>query len=255
MIIEYVRPERIEDALVYICRPEPKTYPMGGGTVLNRPSRKRYAVCDLQALGLSQIERRGNHLVLGATTPLQRVEQAASLPAGMDEAIRLEGTANLRQVATTAGTLVSADGRSSFAGALLALDAKLDFASLAGGKQTVSVGELLALREKQLVGKLILSVTIPLNVDLCFEAIARTPRDLPVVYAMLARWPTGRIRLVLGGTGKAPTLVVDGPQEDGLVSAACAAYSQAGDRWASAAYRQEMAGILTTRCLEQVTRQ
>ena len=48
-------------------------------------------------------------------------------------------------------------------------------------------------------------------------------------------------------------LALDGPETGGLDVAARNAYSQAGDEWASAEYRQEMAGLLAVRCLGQLS--
>jgi len=57
------------------------------------------------------------------------------------------------------------------------------------------------------------------------------------------------MRLALGGFGAAPTLAFDGMDEIGLDLAAQNACSQVADEWASAEYRQEIAGVLSRRCL------
>jgi hypothetical protein len=58
MIIEYHRPETIEAALALLARKEPRTVPLGGGSVLNQPSDIPVAVVDVQSLGLNQIAAR-----------------------------------------------------------------------------------------------------------------------------------------------------------------------------------------------------
>lgn len=252
MIVEYLRPKTIEEALGLIERPEPKTYAMGGGTVLNRPNEARYAVVDLQALGLNQMERAGNTLNVGATTTLEALGENEDLPPALRQAVRYETSYHIRQAASIAGTLVAADGRSRLAGCLLAMDVTLDVESKSAGKGQVRFGELLGMREESLRGKLIIAVNIPLHVSLAFECVSRTPGDEPIIYAALAQWPSGRTRLVLGGTGKAPSMAMDGPEAGGIEAAARNAYSHAGDEWASAEYRQEMAGLLAMRCLEQI---
>jgi CO/xanthine dehydrogenase FAD-binding subunit len=93
---------------------------------------------------------------------------------------------------------------------------------------------------------------LPLNAHLAYEYIARTPADWPLVCAGVARWPSGRTRVVLGGFGAAPLLAMDGPLPDGAQIAAADAYSQAGDEWASAEYRREMASLLTLRALDRL---
>ena len=93
---------------------------------------------------------------------------------------------------------------------------------------------------------------LPLNVQLAYEYIARTPADLPIICAAVARWPSGRTRVILGGTGEAPVLAMDGPESGGEEISVADAYSHAGDEWASAEYRQEMAQVLVKRCLSKM---
>jgi CO/xanthine dehydrogenase FAD-binding subunit len=271
MIIEYHRPENLEAALSLLSRREPVTVPLGGGSQLSQPSSEAYAVVDLQGLGLGNIQRRGNTLELGATSTLQAFlgfmdnEGENPFTPALREVILHEATNNLRNVATIAGTLVGADGRSPLATALLALDARLvvvpgthSFPMGEAGNQSedalektiVSLGDLFPLRREALSGRLITQVQVPLNAQLAYEYVARTPADRPLVCAAAVRWPSGRTRLALGGYGLAPVLALDGPEGGGLEPAARDAYSQAGDAWASAEYRSEMAAVLARRCIE-----
>ena len=68
----------------------------------------------------------------------------------------------------------------------------------------------------------------------------------------MAVWPTGRTRVILGGVGNVPTLASDGPEQGGEETAAKNAFSQAGDEWATAEYRMEVAPILVRRCLLKI---
>ena len=47
--------------------------------------------------------------------------------------------------------------------------------------------------------------------------------------------------------------MLDGPDANGAESAARDAYSKAGDQWASAEYRAEVAAALVLRCLNQIS--
>ena len=89
-----------------------------------------------------------------------------------------------------------------------------------------------------------------MNNKLAFESVARTPADKPIVCAAFAQWPSGRTRLAIGGWGLAPTLAMDGNEPGGVQDAAQNACTEAGDEWASAEYRMEIAGILAKRCQE-----
>lgn len=249
MISEYYRPQTLEEALALLERPQPLTLPLGGGTKLNRPHKDVFAVVDLQKLPLDQIQAEGDHLTLGATTTIQSICESALVPEVVRRAARLEAGQNLRQMATVAGTLVACDGRSPLATVLLALDARLIWEP---GKREVGLGDYLPLRGKTRFGVLITHIILSTRAQVAFESVARTPVDLPLVCAAVARWPAGRTRVVLGGYGAAPMMVLDGPQPGGEEISARNAYSQAGDDWASAAYRQDVAGKLVRRCLAEL---
>lgn len=254
MIQEYNRPLTLEAALALLARPQPLTLPLAGGTTLTSAVSQPIAVVDLQALGLNTFQIAGSFLHLGATLTLQGLldqlpAAGAGLSAGLQRAISHEATYNLRMAATVAGTLVASRGRSPLTTALLALDAAL---LLQPGDETLSLGDLLPVRDETLRRRLITRVTLPLNVRLAYEYVARTPADQPIVCAAVAIWPSGRARAALSGYGEAPCLVFDGTETQGAVMAAQSAYSAALDTWATAEYRQAMAGVLVERCLKNL---
>lgn len=248
MIVEYHRPETLDQALELLARTEVETVPLGGGTILNQPDPTPVAVVDLQALGLNIIEVKGKRLDLGATVTLQQLLDNSNIPIALKQAIRHEATYNIRQVATIAGALVAADGRSAFAAAMLALGAELTL----GSSDTIELGSFLPLRSRDERGFLITAVNIPNNVSLAYEYVARTPADLPIVCVAVAQWPSGRTRVALGGFGSAPLLAMDGPEPDGAEMAVRDAFREAGDQWASAEYRSNIAKTLVQRCLAQI---
>ncbi|MEZ0395418.1 MAG: FAD binding domain-containing protein [Anaerolineales bacterium] len=253
MITHYHRPQRLEEALELLARPNAR--PLGGGTVLNRQREAVIEAVDLQALGLDKIHKVGEKLEIGATATLQALLESPHTPDALKTALKLEAPLNLRNVGTAAGALVACDGRSPFAAVMLALEAKVTVVSRrlsVVGEQSsvVSLGDLLPLREEQLHGKLITKVEIPLNVKLAFEYVARTPADRPIVCAALAQWTSGRTRLVIGGWGNSPAVAMDGRDATGLEPAARNAAHDATDDLASAEYRREAAVVLAKRCLE-----
>jgi len=252
MIREVHRPKTVEEALDLLSRQGMITVAMGGGTVLNRPSSDASAVVDLQDLGLDKVEVQGHLLSLGATVTLAALLDLPDLSEALAQVIRLEATYNLRQAATLAGAVLSADGRSPLATALLALDAVLEVARSGAASEQISLGDVLPLRGEKLRGRLVTRLALPLNARLAYESVARTPADLPIVCAAAACWPSGRTRLALGGFGSAPVLALDGPEAQGAEAAARSAYSDAGDEWASAEYRREIAQVLTRRCVQQL---
>lgn len=253
MNTNYVRPTTLQEAIDLLS--VPNAVPLAGGTWVNTPEFRRgrsgeseLLLVDLQALGMNRILKHGNSLEIGAGVILQQLLESLHSPAGLNRAIKLESPLNSRNAATVAGSLVACGGRSAFATAMLALDAKLTFQP---GDAETSLGNFLPFREKQTFGLLITQISIPLNVKMTFEYVARTVFDLPIVCAAVAQWTSGRVRLALGGYGKAPLLALDGTTSDDIKSAARNGYHEAADEWASAEYRADTAAILADRCLNQ----
>jgi len=261
MIIEYNRPDTIEQALKLVARQEPETYPLAGGSFITRPSKSEFAVVDLQNLSLNRIKERGLFLDLGATLTLQAFLDFVSggnsvnpeIAVDLVRAIKHEATFNLRQVATIAGAIMAGDGRSPFITALLALDASLTILSANGSSIEIELGNFLPLRDKLAAKKIITKIEMPLNVNLVYEYTARSPADLPIVCAALCCWRTGRTRMALGGYGTVPIIAFDGTEKSGLKEAAVDAFSQAEDVWASSDYRKDTAGILAERCSARIS--
>jgi CO/xanthine dehydrogenase FAD-binding subunit len=250
MITQYHRPHTLEEALELLS--QPNAHPLGGGTVLTRQSGNSVSAVDLQLLGLDKIHKSGNNLEIGATVILQNLLESVHSSEFLKAAIELEAPLNVRNMMTVAGSLVTCDGRSPFSVAMLAMDATIIFAP---GSNRITMGNYLPQRGWNAgvqPGLLITKINIPLNIALAFETVARTPVDKPIVCAALAQWPSERRRLVLGGWGPAPTLVMDGNGPGSLQEAARNAYSEAGDEWASAEYRSEIASVLAKRCMEKI---
>ena len=257
MIVGYHRPDTLVEALQLIGRNSPATYLMGGGTKLNRSSSERFEVVDLQALalqtqlGLGQIQLKGNSFVIGAAVSLQKLMDYLDFPETLrvvfGNALQAELTYNLRQVATVGGSIVSGTARSGLTTVLLALDAALEIASPDGKQTWVPLGDYLSLRDFTRSKDIILKVKIPSMTAASYEAVARTPMDFPLVSTAVAQWPLGRTRVVLGGYGHMPVLVLDGPDNSGSEIAAREKYHDAGDEWASAEYRSAVAEILVKR--------
>jgi len=245
MITEYHRPETIADALALLGRKTPVTAPMGGGASFGQHTGAPIEVVDLQKLDLNRIESSGDTLSIGATATLAALEMSGHIDPEIRRAISLEGTGNLRQMATIAGALIRSTGRSFVSVAALALDAQMVWEP---GSEAIPYADWL--KAKTSVRRLLLTgIKLPLGVTFLFDYVARSKRDRPVALVAVAKWPSGRIRVAQGGFGDQPVLAYDGGQADRAVLAAKQAYSAAGDEWASAEYRSEMAGVLAARLL------
>lgn len=252
MILEYHRPETVEEALVLLQRASPKTIPLGGGTSLKLLYKDcDVAAVDLQSLPLATVEVLTDRMEIGGTARLQSLVDEPKTPEALREAILLETSANQRRMATAAGTVVACDGRSPAVTVLLAMDAMLTWLP---NNESIQIGNYLPLRGQWSGGLLISYMTIPAEVRAVFAVTNRTPADKPLVCAAVCQWPSGRTRVALGGYGKAPTLAMDGPEATGSELAARAAYKQAGDEWASADFRSDVAAQLTRRLVASLGR-
>ena len=256
--IDYHRPDSLEKALALL----PGARPLAGGTALTPRRSEISSVVDLQQLPLDELVVEKDSIRLGATCKLQTlVEAMPALPAALSAAASLEAPFNLRNMATVAGTIVTCDGRSPLVTVLLALDA---VARLAPGDMTMSLDSLLGARPQALEGKLITRLEARPPAALRYEQVARSPKDRPIVCVALGKSEgKGRkseFRLVLGGHGSRPLRVpaaevaLQRGDLEAAASAAATAYSQAGDEWASAAYRAHVAAVLTRRLAQELVR-
>jgi len=246
MFLNYYRPKSLDEALKLLGEQEPLTVPLGGGTALSQKRPIPMAIVDLQELPLNHISRQGNHLHLGATVTLQSLVENTETPPLLAKALQHEANLNIRNMATVAGSLFTADGKSIFATVLLALDARL---LILPGEKEIFLGDWLPQRSDWDRKNLIVEIIIPLQPVLKFEQVARSPEDRPIVCLAIAEWPSGRTRIGLGGTGNAPVLAFDGPERNGADAAVENAFSQATDAFASGAYRSQVAKVLAQRLL------
>jgi len=119
LITEYLRPSTPEEALVFLKRSNPKTLPLGGGSVLSKSQTASIAVVDLQLLYLDQIKCTQETIEIGATATLSDIEPAVKMET-LHQVIRLQAGKNQRDSGTLAGLVNVADGRSPLLTLLLA---------------------------------------------------------------------------------------------------------------------------------------
>ena len=248
MINQYYRPSTIEEALTLLSEAGTRVVPLGGGTQISH-SHNFISVVDLQKLGLNKIWVEGNSVFLGGTTSLQDIVDNSEVMPALCEAASKDLNFNLRQTATLAGLVVAGGGRSTLLTALLAEDAVIAWLP---GPKLQGLGEFLLTRDRVWLGKLIEFLKFPANPILKFATVGRSPADLPIICVAVAKWPSGRIRIAIGGFGAAPILALDAPEPGGIDFAVRDALASSADQWASAEYRQSAAVILVKRLLSNV---
>ena len=233
MILEYHRPNKIEEALQLLGRENPPTVPLGGGNLLSRKKGANIAVVDLQNLDLNKIRVNSQVIELGATVTLEEFYQNLEIPEVLRKAVNLDATANTRNTATIGGLIAGGTGQSAVLCVLLALDARLEWLP---GKNIQSLGEFISMKDKIKPGKLIRCVQFSRQAEARMSSVGRSPLDPPFLIVAISQWPSGRTRLVLGGKVARPVLAMDGTTVDGIVDAGINACSQLHNKWISQNY-------------------
>ncbi len=243
MITQYHRPDTKELALSLLSRKQPKTVVLAGGTRLSQYRGEPIEVVDIQALHLDSFSSSQDGFTIGAGARLADIESWHGLPEAYRLALRREGTINLRQTATAGGTLLSASGTSLFACAALAADALLIWEP---GAASVSYGDWLAMGNS---GLLLSEIRLPASVEIRVESVERSPLDVPFLSVSVARWKSGRLRVVMGSSSAKPMLIADGNGTEGVEEGLRSASRQFADHWASPDYRADSVVALFRRIL------
>ncbi len=153
---------------------------------------------------MSDISIKGNMLHIGAAARLNDLLALPELPAVLHALVQQEPAGEQAALAYIA----AAPGSARLAAAMLALDAELEYTD--GRMQ--SYGNLLALRASGIPDGL---------AALRFSLLAALQyHEADGAWLALARWPSGRTRVALGGWGPAPILAMDGRDPSGILEAA-----------------------------------
>ena len=265
---EIYKPTTLANALKLLQ--QPGTVALAGGTALNADARRDVnAVVDLSLLGLAYIRESNGTIAIGATTKLAELAESPILRAmanGIVSQAAHRSTSNiLRNQASVVGTLISEpDGVLSVA--LLALDAHITI--VRKESRTVSLTDVLAMREHLLMMALVTEIMIPMtNPHASLQTVARTPSDKPIVSVVAtAKIENGiahDVRIALGGVSEyalranALEKTLEGKSlKDALIekaaSDAAEGLSPVEDFRGSAEYRREMAVVLTRRAVREL---
>jgi len=146
---DYVLPSTAEEALATLASLQGRGRVIAGGTdlmlQLQRGERAVGCLVDITRIpGLDEIALQDSHLVIGATVTHTKIETSPLVrqhaPA-LAEACSRVGSPQVRNVATLAGNVVTAQPAADGSIALLALEAEAEIANLTG-KQWVPVSSL-----------------------------------------------------------------------------------------------------------------
>jgi len=240
----YHRPQTMTEALQLLARPGLRTALVAGGTSLvpRLDEQEIDEVVDLQGLCPAGIQDGGDRLTIGALTLLQALAEHPAVPPLLKEGALREGPNTFRHQSTVGGVIACADWESELLAALLVHDAVVTLETPAG-THTLNLADYLSEIAGQLQNAIIVEVTVAIGGQVGQARVGRTPLDTSIVAALARRDERGELRLALTGIAATPRLIAPDEIE---------ALDPPGDFRGSAAYRREMAAILSRRAVAQL---
>lgn len=269
-VTEYYRPETLAEALQLLRRPGVKTVPLAGGTLLvGQRDDTVQAIVDLKALGLNSINKQQGRIHLGAMVTLQQLVEsplAHEIAGGiLAKAAKSSAARLIRNAATVGGTLVAGPAaHADLAVALAALAAQVHLVGEA--ERSVPAEDVFSQRKPD---ELITEITFQqptADAEGVFLRISRAPDDVALVQAAAVVLLQGGVcqqaHLAVGGVGMMPVRLhkteaalhghaLDEARMAAAVSAGLADFNPPPDFRASPEYRQEVAGVLARRAVQQ----
>jgi carbon-monoxide dehydrogenase medium subunit len=249
----YVRATGVDHALQLLADPDAKA--LAGGQSLIPAMKLRVArpslVVDISPLDLRGVSEHDGELHVGPLTTWRELvaSDIPSLPglAAIGECAAGIGDLQVRNLGTIGGSIAHADPASDMPAVLLALGARLRLRS-SEGERELALGEALVGPFTTAIeqGELLVDVLIPIpptGSGSAYCSVEHPASGFALVGTAALVRPDGEA-LALTGVGATPfALAGDDPK------AAIAAAEIYGDRFASAEYRRELAGVLVERAL------
>lgn len=244
----YFRPKTISELEEILSGVQGEVNFLSGGDYNFASLDQSAPLVDLQSLGLDQIVSDGNAVEIGALATLEQIKEAFQGWDSLQEALSIEAGLNVRNSLSLANFLRTADGRSPFLCVLLAFAPTI---ALLPSHQSMRLETYLASRQKKPT-EFISTLNLALPKGLAFEAIARTPKDRPIICMAAAVDDLGNLRIACGGMQNSPQMINISTEPQSAIDLVRQAYQQSDDAWASAEYRQAMSQVLLSRLLQSL---
>lgn len=244
----YFRPKTINELEEILSRVQGEVNFLSGGDYNFSSLDQSARLVDLQSLGLDQIISDGNTVEIGALATLEQIKEAFQGWDSLQEALSIEAGLNVRNSLSLANFLRTADGRSPFLCVLLAFAPTI---TLLPSHQSMRLETYLASSQKKPT-EFISTLNLTLPKGLAFEAIARTPKDRPIICMAAAVDDLGNLRIACGGMQNSPQVINISTEPQSAIDLVRQAYLQSDDAWASAEYRQATSQVLLSRLLQSL---
>lgn len=220
---------------------------LAGGDYHPKAKDNVSVLVDLQELELDLVEISGEGITLGGLINLQELGEVLESE-DLQEAISIEAGANLRNSLSLTNYVKSSNGRSSVQICLNAMEAEYRLS----GKEAYQPHS--ATLKTLLADDFIEEIRLSNPISLAFASVGRSPKDLPVVAVAASKRSDDRIHVACGG---AETMWAEFDLENGEDDGQTTIqqfFKEIDDEWAGAEYRQEIAAILLSRCLQKLWR-
>jgi carbon-monoxide dehydrogenase medium subunit len=254
----YVRAASLDEALEALA--EPDATALAGGQSLVSVMKLRLArpslVVDIGRLDLTGLEIQHGELRIGALTTWTDLAEAPELRrpalAALGECAAGIGDLQVRNRGTIGGGLAHADPASDMPAVVLALGATL-VARSAAGERTVDATEFFlgpfrsALGERELLTEIVVPLP-PSGSGSAYASVDHPASGFALAGAAAFAGPGRADRVALAGVGAGGHAFLLPPEEE--PERAIAAADLYGDRFAPAAYREHLAGVVVRRALD-----
>lgn len=203
---------------------------------------------DLQELDLGLVECSEDGITLGGLVTLRELGDVIESQ-DLLEAISIEAGLNLRNSLSLTNYVKSSHGRSSVQICLNAMETEYHIAGEAEFQKYSPALQAL------LPDNFIEAIRVTNPISLAFASAARSPKDQPVVAVAASKRSDSRIHVACGGSvGLLAEFDLFTGEDDGA-STIRMIYKDVNDEWAGAEYRQEVATVLLSRCLQKLWRE
>lgn len=220
---------------------------LAGGDYHPKAKDSAAILIDLQELDLDQVGFAEDAIYIGGLINLQQLGDALESE-DLKEATLIEAGVNLRNSLSLTNYVKSSNGRSVVQICLNAMEAEY---RLSGEEEGQAHSEVLKAR---LADDFIEEIWIPKPISLAFASVGRSPKDQPVVAVAASKRSDNRIHVACGGSETMwAEFDLHGDEDDGEDKIRYL-YKDINDQWAGAQYRQEVAAVLLSRCLQKLWR-
>ncbi len=251
---EIITPKSLPEAAKLMANAD--SVAVAGGLFLRFAKTKCRRAVDLSALGLDFVKKNGATVEIGATASLRKVElEAANFFAGaLSKAASMILGVQFRNLATIGGAVMSKSGYSNLITVLVALDAKLVFAS---GKEMGITEFLAGERGNDLLEKIVVKDDFD---GVSFQLLQHTTLDIAVLNVAVAK----KGKSIAISVGARPQVAVrataaekafaDGKDAASVAEIAAEQTSYSKDIRGSVEYRKALAQGLVERAITEASK-